>query len=108
MDRHTKLTKKNEPSSSSSMRPVTHVKARATIESNMKRMSLLNRACADMTLESKEEATDSESDDEEFQRRIGRSNAFIAYESSKNSLDSNSDDDASSDDEPIAFCLMAK
>ena len=61
-----------------------------------------------MNLESEEEATDTKSDDEEFYRRMGRSNAFIAYESSVNSLESDSDDDASSDDEPIAFCLMAK
>jgi hypothetical protein len=40
-----------------------------------------------MTLDSEEEATESESDDEEFQRRIGRSNAFIAYESLENSLE---------------------
>ena len=108
MDLHTKLSKKNESSSSSSTRPVTDVKARAIIESNMKRISQLNRACADMTLESEEEATDSESDDEEFYKSIGRSNAFIAYESSENSLETDTDDDASSDDEPIAFCLMAK
>jgi hypothetical protein len=74
----------------------------------MKRISWLNRACADITLDSEDEATNSESDDEEFQRRIGRSNAFIAYESSEDSFDSDTDDDASSDDEPIAFCLMAK
>ena len=61
-----------------------------------------------MPLDSEEGVTDSESNDEEFHRRIGRSNAFIAYESSENSLESDYDDDASSDDEPIAFCLMAK
>ena len=103
MDRHTKRSKENESSSSSSTRLVTNVKASATIKSNMKRISQLNRACADMTLESEEEATDTESDDEEFHKRIGWSNAFIVYESSKNSLESNSDDDA-----PIAFCLMEK
>lgn len=61
-----------------------------------------------MTLDSEEEATDTESDDEEFYKRIGRSNDFIAYESSENSLETDTDDDASSDDEPIAFRLMAK
>ena len=61
-----------------------------------------------MTLDFEEEATDFELDDEEFHRRIGRSNAFIAYESSENSLESDTDDDAPSDDEPIAFYLMAK
>ena len=74
----------------------------------MKRISCLNRACVDINMDSEDEATDSESDDEEFNRRIRRSNAFIAYESSKKSLESDSDDDASSDDEPIAFCLMEK
>jgi hypothetical protein len=63
------------------MRPGTDVKTRATIGSNMKRISWLNRACADMTLYSEEEeATDTSSDDEQFYKRIGRSNAFIAYE----------------------------
>ena len=39
VDCHTKLSKKNESYSSSSTRPVTDVQARATIESNMKRIS---------------------------------------------------------------------
>ena len=95
------------------MRPVTNVKARAIIESNMKRMSQLNRARDDLTLDSEEEATDTKSDDEEFYKRIGRSNAYVAIESSKNFSESDVDDDASSDDdssddEPIAFCLMPK
>ena len=109
VDHHTKLSKEiTSPSSSSSTRPVTNVKARATIESNMKRMSRLNSACADLTLDSEEEATDTKSGDEEFYKRIGRSTAFISYESSDNSLEADTDDNASSDDEPIAFCLMAK
>ena len=71
MDRHTKLSKEISSPLSSSKRPVTDVKARTMIESNMKRMSRLNRECADLTLESEEEATNTESDDEEFYKRIG-------------------------------------
>jgi hypothetical protein len=61
-----------------------------------------------MKMDSEDETSESESDDEELHRRIGRRNAFITYESSKKSLESDTDDDASSDDKPIAFCLMAK
>ena len=99
MDRHTKLPKKNEyPSSSSSTRPVTDAQAKATIESNMKKNSQLNRVFTDMRMHSQDEATHSESDDGEFYKSIGRSNAFIAYESYVNSLESDTDEDASSDD----------
>ena len=113
MDRHTKLLKEIASSSSSSTRPITDVKASATIESNMKRMSQINRACVDLTLDSEEEATDTESDDEEFYKRIGRSNAYVAIESSKAFSKSDIDNDISSNDdssdgEPVAFCLMAK
>ena len=108
MDRHTKLSKKNESFSSSSKRPVTDVQAKATIESNMKRISQLTRVCAEMNMESKDETSESESEDEEPHRSLGRGNAFVACESSEKSLESDTDDDASSDDEPIAFCLMAK
>ena len=81
MDHHTKLPKKNEsPSLSSSMRPVTDVQAKATIESNMKKISQLNRVITDMRMHSEYDTSDSDFDDEEHQRRIGRSNAFIAYE----------------------------
>ena len=59
-----------------------------------------------MRVDSEDDSSDS--DDEEHQRRIGRSNAFIDNESSDNSFDFDTDDDASSDDEPIAFCLMEK
>ena len=108
MDRHTKLSKEIVSSPSSLIRPVTNVKARATIESNIKRMSWLNRACVDLTLDSEEEATDTESDDEELYKRIGRSNAYVAIESSKKFYESSIDDDDSSNDEQIAFCLMEK
>jgi hypothetical protein len=43
IDRHTKLSKKNEFSSSSSKRSVTDVKAKAAIDSNLKKISQLNR-----------------------------------------------------------------
>ena len=72
----------------------------------MKKISQLNKVYTKMRVDSEDETSDSY--DEEIQRRIGRSNAFIAYESSDNSLKPDIDDDASSDDEPIAFCLMAK
>ena len=68
----------------------------------------LNRACAEMTVDSEDETSELESEDEELHRKIGRSNAFIAYGSSEKSFESDTDDDASSDDEPIALCLMAK
>ena len=88
MDRHTKLPKKNEsPSSSYSTRPVTDAQAKATIESNMKKISQLNRVFIEMRMDSEDDTSESESDDEELHRRIGRSNAFIAYESSENSLE---------------------
>ena len=63
-----------------------------------------------MNMESEDETSESESEDEdeELHKRLGISNAFIAYESSEKTLESDTDDDASSDDEPIAFCLMAK
>ena len=61
-----------------------------------------------MRMDSEDDTPESESDDEELHRRIGRSNAFIANESSDNSLELDTDEDASSHDEPIAFCLMAK
>ena len=113
MDRHTKLSKEIATLSSSSMTPVTNVKAKAIIESNMKRMSRINQAYADLTVDSEEEATDTESYDEEFYKRIGRSNAYVAIESSKNFSESDNDSNASSDDdssndEPITFCLMKK
>nr|XP_020188108.1 rRNA biogenesis protein RRP36-like [Aegilops tauschii subsp. strangulata] len=64
-------------------------------------------------MDSEEEATDTESDDEEFYKKIGKSNAYVAIKTAKNISESDTDDDASSyndssDDEPIAFCLMAK
>ena len=59
-------------------------------------------------MESEGETSESESEDEELHRRIVRSNTFVAYESSDKSLESDTDSNASSDDEPIAFCLMAK
>nr|XP_020198201.1 uncharacterized protein LOC109784009 [Aegilops tauschii subsp. strangulata] len=113
MDRHTKLSKEIASLSSPSTRPVTDVKARAIIESNMKRMSWLNNVCADLTLHSKEEATDTELDEEEFYKKIRRSNAYVAIESSKNISESDTDDDASnnddsSDDQPITFSLREK
>jgi hypothetical protein len=108
IDRHTKLSKKNEFSSSSSKRPVTDVKAKAAIDSNLKKISQLNRVCAEMNMESEDETSESESEDEELCRYMGRSNAFVAHESSEKPLESDTDDNASSDDEHIAFCLMAK
>ena len=59
-------------------------------------------------MESEDESSDSESEGEEFYRNLGRGNAFVAYEPSEKSLESDTDDNASSDDEPVAFCLMAK
>ena len=64
----------------------------------MKRISQLNRACANTNLESEDETSEAESENEELHRRLGRSNAFIACESSEKSLESDTDDDASSDD----------
>ena len=61
-----------------------------------------------MDMESEDETSESESEDEELHRRLGRSNAFIAYESSEKSLEADNDDNASSDDEPITSYLMAK
>src|SRR3989337_3421494 len=97
MDSHTKLSKKKDPTSSSSMRPVTDINARAIIDSNMKKISQLNRACTNLTLDSEEEITDIDSDDEEFYKRIGRSNAYVAIESSKDFIKSDVVDNASSD-----------
>nr|XP_020155160.1 uncharacterized protein LOC109740514 [Aegilops tauschii subsp. strangulata] len=74
----------------------------------MKKISQMNRVCSEMKMVSKDETSKSESDDEELHRSIGRSNAFIAYESSDNSLESDTDEDTSSDDEQIASCLMEK
>ena len=64
-------------------------------------------------MNSEEEATNTDLDDEEFYKKIGRSNSYVAIESSKHISKSDSDDgassyDDSSDDEPVAFCLMAK
>ena len=113
MNRHTKLPKENMASSSSLTRPITDMNARAIIESNMKNISQLNRACADLTLDSKEEATNTESDDEKFYKTIGRNNAYVSIESSKDFSESDADNDTSSnddtsDDEPVVFCLVAK
>ena len=44
MDHHTKLSKKKELASSSSTRPVTNTNARAIIDSNLKKISQLNKA----------------------------------------------------------------
>ena len=46
-------------------------------------MSRLNRAYEDSTAEFEEAATDTDSDDEEFYKKFGRSNAYVAIESSK-------------------------
>src|SRR6266566_2268459 len=61
-----------------------------------------------MNMESEHESSDSVSEEEEFYRNLGRGNAFIACESSEKSFKSDADENASSEDEPIAFCLMAK
>ena len=54
-------------------------------------------------MHSEDDTSNSDSDDEENQRRIERSNAFIAYESSDKSLETDAADDDSSDDEAVAF-----
>ena len=65
--RHTKLPKKSEtPSSSSSTRPVTGVEAKATIESNMKKISQLNRVFSKMRMDSEDDRYESESYDEDL------------------------------------------
>jgi hypothetical protein len=105
--RHIELTKKNESSASSSTRPVTDVHAKATIESNMKRISQLASAYAGMTMDSEDEVSEFKLGEEEnFYENLGQCNAFFAYASHESS--NHSDDDTSSDDKPTAICLMAK
>ena len=52
------------------MRPVIDVQDKATIESNMKKISQLTRVCAEMKMESEHATFESESDDEELHRKI--------------------------------------
>ena len=86
-DRHTKLTKKNDSAStSSSMRPVTDANPHAVIESNMKRISKLAGAYAGMTMDSEEEISESESDDNEFSNEQGCGHALVTYASSTSSI----------------------
>jgi hypothetical protein len=107
-NRHTKLTKKNDSSTSSSKRPVTDAHAKAMIESNMKRISQLASVYAGMMIDSEDEISEPESDEEEFYRGLDRGNAFVAFESAEPSIQSDIDGDTSSNDEPFALCLMAK
>lgn len=99
---------KDEPSSYSSTRPVTNHLVKVEIESNMKKMSKLASRCAGMTMHSEDETSESESDEEEFYRNLGRGNAFVALDHSVQPLESESKDDESCDDEPTSHCLMEK
>lgn len=105
-DCHTKLKKKNgNPRSSSSSGPVTDFNSHVVIESNMKRMSQLASAYAGMTMDFKDEISESESDDEELPNKTERGYAFVAHASASSSTKYDSD---SNDDEKSKFCFMAK
>ena len=59
------------------MRPVTDVKARATVKSDMRKISQLNIACVEMTTDSEDDTSKLDSEEEELNRRIGISNAYV-------------------------------
>jgi hypothetical protein len=73
----------------------------------MKKISEIARARAIINMKSDDESSDSDSDDEEeFYRNMRREHGFIAIESTR--LPWSESKEESSDDEPSAFCLMAK
>ena len=86
------MKKSDSASTSSSMRPVTDTNPNAVIESNMNMISKLAGAYAGMTMDSKEEISESESDDDnEFCNEQGYGHALVAHASSTSSIYFDSD-----------------
>ena len=51
----------------------------------MRKISQLYRVCAEMIVDSEDDTSKSDSEEEELNRNIGRGNAYVAIESSKKS-----------------------